>query len=67
MRNRIKHIVYIIVLIGFSLSHAGSYEDFFTAIQHDDADAVQTLLARGFDPNTDLIAACVMFSAQPKA
>ncbi|MBK7313141.1 ankyrin repeat domain-containing protein [Candidatus Aalborgicola defluviihabitans] len=52
MRNRIKYIVYLIVLIGFSLSHAGSYEDFFTAIQHDDADAVQTLLARGFDPNT---------------
>ena len=31
---------------------AGSYEDFFVAIQRDDEGAVQVLLKRGFDPNT---------------
>lgn len=40
------------VLIGFSVSHAGSYDDFFRAIKQDDARTVQALLQRGFDPNT---------------
>lgn len=31
---------------------AGSYEDFFVAIQRDDAATITTLLQRGFDPNT---------------
>jgi uncharacterized protein len=31
---------------------AGSYEDFFSAIKTDDANAVDKLLRRGFDPNT---------------
>ena len=31
---------------------AGSYEDFFRAIKGDDATAVQSLLQRGFDPDT---------------
>lgn len=44
--------MYLVVLIGFSLSNAGSYDDFFAAVQHDDADTVQMLLSRGFDPNT---------------
>lgn len=30
---------------------AGSYEDFFSAVQRDDADEVNGLLRRGFDPN----------------
>lgn len=33
-------------------ARAGSYEDFFVAIQRDDPGAVQALLRRGFDPNT---------------
>lgn len=45
-----------LVLIGFlaiqSTSSAGSYEDFFKAVQIDDAKTVQALLQRGFDPNT---------------
>lgn len=32
--------------------HAGSYEDFFAAIDRDSAPAMRNLLARGMDPNT---------------
>jgi ankyrin repeat protein len=31
--------------------HAGAYEDFFSAIVRDDANAINALLRRGFDPN----------------
>lgn len=51
----IKHIrktLYLFVLIGYSFAVAGSYEDFFQAVQRDDADDVSSLLRRGFDPNT---------------
>ena len=45
-----------IVFIGFSafsfLSFGGAYEDFFKAVQFDDVRTVQSLLQRGFDPNT---------------
>lgn len=50
-----KYLKKIIVLIGLISSQtvwAGAYEDFFSAIQRDDASAVQSLLQRGFDPNT---------------
>lgn len=47
-----KKAIYLIVLIGFNLSHAGSYEDFFEAIKNDDPATIQQLLARGFDANT---------------
>lgn len=44
------------VFIGFLLSPfwvlAGSYEDFFKAVQFDNVRMVQVLLQRGFDPNT---------------
>jgi ankyrin repeat protein len=33
-------------------AQAGSYEDFFSAIERDDARGVTALLARGFDPNS---------------
>ncbi|MBI2725152.1 MAG: ankyrin repeat domain-containing protein [Polaromonas sp.] len=52
MINYIKYSIYLFVLIGFNISHAGSYEDFFKAIKTDDAGTIQSLLARGFDPNT---------------
>ena len=52
MRNWIKNVLYLIVLIGFSLSSAGSYDDFFVAIKRDDAKTILSLLNRGFDPNT---------------
>lgn len=48
----IKNVLYLIVFIGYSVSYAGSYEDFFDAISIDNAAAVRALLNRGFDPNS---------------
>jgi ankyrin repeat protein len=50
--QRLKRIFFLFVLLGFSIAHAGSYEDFFTAIKRDDAGAIISLLNRGFDPDT---------------
>jgi hypothetical protein len=50
--NNFKKIIYLYVLIGFSVIHAGSYDDFFSAIKQDDVADVGALLSRGFDPNT---------------
>ncbi|WP_114970777.1 ankyrin repeat domain-containing protein [Rhodoferax ferrireducens] len=52
MRTYFKKFLYLIVLYGFSVCHAGSYEDFFSAVKRDDADTVSSLLTRGFDVNT---------------
>lgn len=52
MRKYLNFFLQLIVLVGISSAHAGSYEDFFTAIKRDNAGAVQNLLGRGFDPNT---------------
>lgn len=52
MINYFKKLIYIFVFIGFSLSHAGSYEDFFVAIKQDNDLVVSDLLKRGFDANT---------------
>jgi hypothetical protein len=52
MMNYLKKAIYLIVFIGFSASNAGSYDDFFRAIQFDDARTIEKLLQRGFDPNT---------------
>ena len=52
MRNYIKKSIYLIVFIGFSSASAGSFEDFFAAIQRDDPQSLSALLRRGFDPNT---------------
>jgi ankyrin repeat protein len=55
MKNLIhyfKRAIYLIVITGVSLTHAGSYEDFFLAIKQDNAPVIQKLLQRGFDPNT---------------
>lgn len=50
--NHFKKIIYLIVLIGYSFSFAGSYENFFQALERDDTAAVRALLQRGFDPNS---------------
>jgi ankyrin repeat protein len=50
--NNFRRIIYLYVLIGFSSIHAGSYDDFFSAIKHDDFEKISALLKRGFDPNT---------------
>lgn len=52
MINKLKKTIYLYVLSGFFLVNAGSYEDFFQAVNRDDGPAVAALLARGFDPNT---------------
>ena len=50
--NYFKRLLYLAVLIGFSSSYAGSYDDFFSAILQDDDAKISALLQRGFDPNT---------------
>jgi len=52
MRNYIRYVFYLIVFIGFSLAYAGSYSDFFDAIESDDASTLSRLIERGFDVNT---------------
>ncbi len=52
MINTFRKTIYLYVLTGFILVYAGSYEDFFQAVNKDDGPAVAALLARGFDPNT---------------
>jgi len=52
VKKYFKFALYLYVLIGFSLSNAGSYDDFFKAIELDQADKVQQLIERGFDPNS---------------
>lgn len=48
----LKKAIYLIVFIGFSAANAGSYDDFFAALERDATPDVQALLARGFDPNS---------------
>ncbi len=51
--NKFKNTIVFIGVLFFSLSvKAGSYEDFFKAVQFDNVRVVQALLQRGFDPNT---------------
>jgi len=52
MTKYFKYFIYLYVFIGYSLSNAGSYGDFFSALHFDRPEVVQELLARGFDPNT---------------
>jgi ankyrin repeat protein len=47
-----KKAAYLVVLMGFNAAQAGSFDDFFTAIQRDNGGDIQTLLQRGFDGNT---------------
>jgi ankyrin repeat protein len=48
----LRFFVYCTITIGFSAAVAGAYEDFFAAIERDDASSVTSLLQRGFDPNS---------------
>ena len=50
--NYFRKIIYSVVVITVSSAHSGSFEDFFIAIKNDNAAAIASLLARGFDPNT---------------
>ena len=50
--KHLKKALYLLVFVGCSVSFAGSYDDFFEALQLDNAPAVQSILQRGFDPNS---------------
>jgi ankyrin repeat protein len=52
MRNWFRYVSYLILAVGFSAAKAGAYEDFFRAVATDNASTVQSLLERGFDPNS---------------
>ena len=52
MKYFIRSLVYLFVLTGLSIARAGSYEDFFRAVNVDDTRTVGALLQRGFDPNS---------------
>jgi ankyrin repeat protein len=47
-----KYLIFSVVLIGYFPVKAGSYEDFFKAIELDQPEVIQKLLERGFDPNS---------------
>jgi uncharacterized protein len=51
MRTCMRYVAYLIVSMMFSAVSAGSYEDFFLAVNRDDGDTVQRLVQRGMDPN----------------
>ncbi len=51
MKRLLNFVVYLFVIACFSAAHAGPYEDFFRAVSVDNVSTVETLLARGFDPN----------------
>jgi len=51
MRNYLRYVCYLILIIGLSSARAGAFEDFFKGVEMDQADTVGTLLQRGFDPN----------------
>lgn len=52
MRLYFKFVIQLVVFACISVAHAGSYDDFFKAIQNDDSVQVSALLSRGLDPNT---------------
>jgi uncharacterized protein len=52
LNKHFKKLFYLFIVIGYSFASAGSYEDFFSALERNDATSVTRLLERGFDPNT---------------
>lgn len=46
-----KKLLYLAVLFIFSVAHAGSYEDFFSAVRTDDGEGIANLIRKGFDAN----------------
>jgi len=52
MKYCLKLIAYVALAIGFSSTTAGTYEEFFKAVELDRPRAVSQILERGFDPNS---------------
>jgi ankyrin repeat protein len=50
-RQRIRLVAALPLIALFGSAAAGSFDDFFRAVQLDDAATVKSLLQRGFDPN----------------
>jgi ankyrin repeat protein len=50
--KKFKNSIVLFIFFLSSLSFAGAYEDFFRAVTFDDVRTVQSLLERGFDPNS---------------
>lgn len=48
----VKNLLFVLIFAVFGVANAGSYEEFFSAIQRDDPAKVRELLRRGFDVNT---------------
>lgn len=51
LQSQLRKIFFLVVFAA-GLSHAGSYDDFFMAVQQDNQKKVSELLARNFDANT---------------
>jgi len=49
MRNWLRKALYLAVALGVSGAKAGAYDDFFRAVNVDNALTVGELLQRGFD------------------
>ncbi len=47
-----RFLSHLILIIGVSSAAAAAYDDFFKSVINDDARTVDSLLARGFDPNS---------------
>jgi uncharacterized protein len=52
MKYHFKILLYLVLVVAFSGTKAGAYDDFFIAINRDDDWGVAKLLERGFDPNS---------------
>ena len=52
LKRRLGKLLCLFIWLAAGLAHAGSYDDFFKAIELDDPSGMQALLNRGFDPNT---------------
>ncbi|HET9821875.1 MAG TPA: ankyrin repeat domain-containing protein [Burkholderiaceae bacterium] len=52
MKQNIRNLLYLIIIVGFTASRAGSYDEFFSAVERDDSRGVTQWLQRGFDPNS---------------
>jgi ankyrin repeat protein len=51
-RRCLRLALHLLLFAWFAAAHAGSYEDFFSALENDNVRVVRSLLERGFDPNT---------------
>jgi uncharacterized protein len=52
MRNYFKKAAYLFMATIISSAYAGSYEEFFQAVNRDDGATVRGLVQRGLDPNS---------------